>query len=210
MEPADFGGAVTGEFLRPDFLTFRPFLCVYQHAKVDDVRDLFAYLKRLAPCPARCAITTCRFHSMSGAISGFWETHVHGRQAVEPDAAHSPSGIAALSGNSLGHCASATVPVTFLAALSPHSASPVDQIGRRGWVPNITQKGLSGGARRTSPISSKPVRRPMATRRRGDGPGDQKHSQLTLSRRRIAEYVKSLAAGRRTPRPRRRQRGDDS
>jgi len=79
---------------------------------------------------------------MSGAISDL-ETHVQDGKPLMPDAARPPSGIAAPIWSTASDIARVPQPRNFLAELSQHSASPVAKSGRRGWVPNITQKGLS-------------------------------------------------------------------
>jgi len=128
---ADFVGAVTRGISPTGFHYFPAFpYASYQHAKVDDVRDLFAYLKTLSPRVRQGARSRLAVSIQCQAQYRDLETHVHGRQAVDCRTRRTHrSGIAAPIWSTASDIApSATVLVTFLAELSPHSASPVDQI----------------------------------------------------------------------------------
>ena len=137
----------------------------YQHAKVEDVRDLFAYLKTLAPVSGKVRDHDVPFPFNIRRNVGIWKLLFMDGKPFAPDAARSAQwNRGAYLVNSLGHCAECHSPRNFLGGIiaAQRFAGGPNPEGE-GWVPNITQKGLGDGARRTSPISSRPGRRPMAT-----------------------------------------------
>ena len=96
---------------------------------------------------------------------GIWKLLFMDGKPFTPDAAHSAQwNRGAYLVNGLGHCAECHSPRNFLGGIvaAQRFAGGPNPEGE-GWVPNITQKGLASGARRISPISSRPGRRPMAT-----------------------------------------------
>jgi mono/diheme cytochrome c family protein len=117
----------------------------YQHAKVDDVRDLFAYLKTLAPVSGKVRDHDVPFPFSIRRNVGVWKfLFMDGRPFV-PDAAHSASwNRGAYLVNGLGHCAECHSPRNFLGGIvaSQRFAGGPNPEGE-GWVPNITQKGLA-------------------------------------------------------------------
>src|SRR6478736_9605887 len=116
----------------------------YQHAKIEDVRDLFAYLKTLAPVSGKARDHDVPFPFNIRRNVGVWKWLFMDGKPFTPDAAHSPQwNRGAYLVNSLGHCAECHSPRNFLGAIitAQRFAGGPDLEGE-GWVPNITQKGL--------------------------------------------------------------------
>ena len=116
----------------------------YQHARIEDVRDLFAYLKTLAPVPGKVRDHEMPFHFNVRRNVGISNGCSCGRHAVLPDQARSAWWIAAPTPSKTSTVApSAPDPRTFLGGIvaAQRFAGGPDPEGA-GWVPNITQKGL--------------------------------------------------------------------
>ena len=117
----------------------------YQHAKVEDVRDLFVYLKTLAPVAGKTRDHDVPFPFNVRRNVGVWKwLFVDGKPYVA-DAAHSASwNRGAYLVNSLGHCAECHSPRNLLGGIveAQRFAGGPNPDGE-GWVPNITQKGLA-------------------------------------------------------------------
>ena len=65
-------------------------------------------------CPARCAITTCRFRSISGAMSAIWKWLFMDGKPFTPDPTRSAQwNRGAYLVNGLGHCAECHSPAKF-------------------------------------------------------------------------------------------------
>jgi mono/diheme cytochrome c family protein len=115
----------------------------YQRAKIEDVRDLFAYLKTLAPVPGRV-----RDHDMSFPFSirrtlGIWKLLFLDGKPFVADSAHSATwNRGAYLVNGFGHCAECHSPRNLLGGIitAQRFAGGPNAAGE-GWVPNITQKG---------------------------------------------------------------------
>jgi len=141
---ADFVGAVTGNFSDRISLLSGLSLCVYQHAKVDDVRDLFAYLKTLSPVSGKVRDHDVPFPFNVRRNIGIWKLMFMDGKPLMPDAGAHRSGIAAPIWSTASDIApSATVLVTFLADYHAQRFAGGPNPEGEGWVPNITQKGLS-------------------------------------------------------------------
>lgn len=116
----------------------------YQHVRIQDVRDLFAYLKTLPPLPGRIRDHDIAFPFNVRRLVGGWKLlFLDGRQFT-PDAARSVEwNRGAYLVNGLGHCAECHSPRNFLGGIvaSQRFAGGPNPEGE-GWVPNITQKGL--------------------------------------------------------------------
>ena len=116
----------------------------YAHAKVDDVRDLFAYLRTLAPVTGRAPDHDVAFPFNVRRNVGIWKLLFMDGKPFTPDAAHSAQwNRGAYLVNSLGHCAECHSPRNFLGGIveAQRFAGGPNPEGE-GWVPNITQKGL--------------------------------------------------------------------
>lgn len=117
----------------------------YRHAKVDDIRDLFAYLKTLAPVAGKAPDHDVPFPFNIRRNVGGWKWLFMDGKPLVPDAAHSPQwNRGAYLVNALGHCAECHSPRNFLGgivAVQRFAGGPNPD--GEGWVPNITQKGLA-------------------------------------------------------------------
>ena len=117
----------------------------YAHARVSDIRDLFAYLKTLAPVSGKVRDHDVRFPFNIRRNVGIWKLLFMDDRPFAPDAARSPQwNRGAYLVNALGHCAECHSPRNFLGGIvaAQRFAGGPDPEGK-GWVPNITQKGLS-------------------------------------------------------------------
>jgi mono/diheme cytochrome c family protein len=117
----------------------------YQHAKIEDVRDLFAYLKTLPAVGGKVRNHDVPFpFNIRRLVSG-WKFLFFDGKSFEPDGTQTAQwnrGAYLVSG--LGHCAECHSPRNVLGGIvaSQRFAGGPDPEGD-GWVPNITQKGLS-------------------------------------------------------------------
>lgn len=117
----------------------------YQHARIEDVRDLFAYLKTLPPVSGRAPGHDVRFPFNIRRNVGIWKMLFLDGRPFTPDAGRSPQwNRGAYLITSLGHCAECHSPRNFLGGIvaAQRFAGGPNPEGE-GWVPNITQKGLA-------------------------------------------------------------------
>ena len=117
----------------------------YQRMRLDDARDLFAYLKTLPPVQAKSKPHELPFPFNIRRTLGGWKLLFLDGQPFAPD----PSKPAewnrgAYLVNAMGHCAECHSPRNLLGGIvtAQRFAGGPDP-GGEGWVPNITQKGLS-------------------------------------------------------------------
>jgi mono/diheme cytochrome c family protein len=202
----DFVRAVTQGIAPAGFHYFPVFpYTSYQHAKVDDVRDLFAYLKTLPAVAGKI-----RDHDVPLPFNirrniGIWKLlFMDGKPFVRDDT-HSPGwNRGAYLVNGLGHCAECHSERNFLGGVvgARRFAGGPNPEGE-GWVPNITQKGLADW-------SSKDIAYFLETGQTPDmdsagGPMARvikNTSQLSAQdRAAIADYIKSLPPVEGPPRP---------
>jgi mono/diheme cytochrome c family protein len=116
----------------------------YQHAKVEDIRDLFAYLKTLAPISGKVRDHDVPFPFNIRRNIGIWKLLFMDRKPFVPDPARTASwNRGAYLVGSLGHCAECHSPRNFLGGIisAQRFAGGPNPEGE-GWVPNITQKGI--------------------------------------------------------------------
>ena len=116
----------------------------YQRVGIEDIRDLFAYIKTLPPVPGRIRDHDLSFPFNVRRLVGGWKFLFLDRQPLSPDAARSAEwNRSAYLVNGLGHCAECHSPPNFLGGIvaSQRFAGGPNPEGE-GWVPNITQKGL--------------------------------------------------------------------
>lgn len=116
----------------------------YQRAKVEDVRDLFAYLKTLAPVRGRIRDHDLRFPFNIRRLVGGWKFLYLDGRPFAPDPAQSAEwNRGAYLVNGLGHCAECHSPRNALGGIiaAQRFAGGPNPEGE-GWVPNITQKEL--------------------------------------------------------------------
>ena len=186
----------------------------YQHAKPDDVRDLHAYLKTLAPVPGKVRDNDVPFPSSIRRNIGIWKWLFMDGKPFVPDAAKSPQwNRGAYLVNSFGHCAECHSPRNFLGGIisAQRFAGGPNPEGK-GWVPNITQKGLAEW-------SAKDIAYFLETGLTPDGDSAgglmvrviKNISQLPAQDRdAIADYIKSLPPVEGPPRPKKAASGDQS
>jgi mono/diheme cytochrome c family protein len=180
----------------------------YQHAKIEDVRDLFAYLKTLAPVSGKARDHDVPFPFNIRRNVGVWKWLFMDGKPSTPDGAHSPQwNRGAYLVNSLGHCAECHSPRNFLGAIiaAQRFAGGPNPEGE-GWVPNITQKGLADWSAKDIAYFLESGQTPD-----GDSAGGsmvrviKNTSQLSAGdREAIAEYVKSLPPVEGPPRPKKK------
>ncbi|WP_022720631.1 cytochrome c [Rhodopseudomonas sp. B29] len=133
------GTAPSGVHLYPAF----PYPS-YAHARLDDVRDLFAYMKTLPSVAGRAPPNELKFPFNIRRAVGLWKLLFFDDATFKPDPAQSAQwNRGAYLVNSFGHCAECHSPRNALGGIktSQRFAGGPDPEGK-GWVPNITQKGL--------------------------------------------------------------------
>src|SRR5882724_5627358 len=185
----------------------------YQHAKVEDVRDLFAYLKTLAPVTGKARDHDVPFPFNIRRNVGVWKWLFMDGKPFTPEAARSTQwNRGAYLVNSLGHCAECHSPRNLLGGIiaAQRFAGGPNPEGE-GWVPNITQKGLEEW-------SAKDIEYFLETGLLPDGDSAggamarviKNTSQLSAEDRvAMAEYLKSLPPVEGPPRPKKAKRDDD-
>ena len=116
----------------------------YQHARREDVLDLFAYMNTLPPVSGRVRGHDVGFPFNIRRNIGIWKFLFLDDKPLIADASKSPQwNRGAYLVNSLGHCAECHSPRNALGGIieSQRFAGGPDPEGE-GWVPNITQKRL--------------------------------------------------------------------
>jgi mono/diheme cytochrome c family protein len=184
----------------------------YQHAKVEDVRDLFAYLKTLAPVAGKTRDHDVPFPFNIRRNVGIWKWLFMDDKPFVPDASRSASwNRGAYLVNGFGHCAECHSPRNFLGGIveAQRFAGGPNPEGE-GWVPNITQK---GGLAEWS-VSDIAYFLETGQTPDGDTAGGsmarviRNTSQLSAEdRTAMAEYLKSLPPIEGPPRPKKAKEG---
>jgi mono/diheme cytochrome c family protein len=177
----------------------------YQHAKLDDIRDLFAYLKTLAPVAGRVRDHDVPFPFNIRRDVGVWKWLFMDGKPFMADPAHSAQwNRGAYLVNGPGHCAECHSPRNFLGGIvsAQRFAGGPNPEGE-GWVPNITQKGLADWSAKDIAYFLETGQMPD-----GDSAGSsmvrviKNTSQLSPEdRAAIADYIKSLPPVEGPPRP---------
>jgi mono/diheme cytochrome c family protein len=119
----------------------------YQHMRLDDVRDLFAYLKTLPPVPGKVRRHDLNFPFNVRRLVGGWKLFfLHGGPFVSDPSQSAQWNRGAYLVNGPGHCAECHSPRNFLGGIieSERFAGGPAPDGK-GWVPNITPAGLQRG-----------------------------------------------------------------
>jgi mono/diheme cytochrome c family protein len=177
----------------------------YQRAKVEDIRDLFAYLKTLAPVSGQVRDHDLPFPFNIRRTVGMWKLLFLDGKPFVADASHPASwnrGAYLVSG--FGHCAECHSPRNLLGGIVERQrfAGGPNPEGE-GFIPNITQKGLADWSARDIDYFLETGQMPD-----GDSAGGsmarviRNLSQLPpADRGAIAEYVKSLPPVEGPPRP---------
>jgi mono/diheme cytochrome c family protein len=117
----------------------------YAHARREDVRDLFAYLKTLAPVAGRVRDHDVPFPFNIRRNVGIWKLLFFNDRPFVPDPAHDARwNRGAYLVNGFGHCAECHSPRNLLGGIisAQRFAGGPNPEGE-GWVPNITRKGIS-------------------------------------------------------------------
>jgi mono/diheme cytochrome c family protein len=186
----------------------------YQHARLEDLRDLFAYLKTLPPVSGKAPAHQVPFPFNIRRNVGVWKFLFLDGKPFTPDASGSVQwNRGAYLINSLGHCAECHSPRNFLGGIiaAQRFAGGPNPEGE-GWVPNITQKGLSDWSEKDFAYFLENGETPD-----GDTVGGsmvrviKNTSQLSADdRAAMAVYLKSLPAVEGPPRPKKAPPKDKS
>ena len=177
----------------------------YQRAKIEDIRDLFAYLKTLEDVPGKVRDHELPFPFNIRRNVGIWKLLFMDGKPFMPDAGRPAAwNRGAYLVNGLGHCAECHSPRNFLGGIvtAQRFAGGPNPEGE-GWVPNITQKGLDEWSVKDFDYFLETGNLPD-----GDNAGGsmarviKNTSQLPADdRAAMAEYLKSLAPVAGPPRP---------
>ena len=177
----------------------------YAHARIVDVRDLFAYLKTLAPVPGKVRGHDLPFPFNIRRNVGIWKLLFFDSKPFAPDMSRSAQwNRGAYLVNGLGHCAECHSPRNLLGGIitAQRFAGGPNPEGE-GWVPNITQKGIGDWSVKDIEYFLKTGQMPD-----GDSAGGsmvrviKNTSQLSeADQAAMADYVKSLPPVEGPPRP---------
>jgi len=135
------GTSPTGQHYFPAF----PYTS-YQRMTLQDVRDLFAYLKTLPQAAGKVRDHDVAFPFNVRRLVGGWKFLFLDGKPFVPDGAKSAEwNRGAYLVNGPGHCAECHSPRNLLGGIvnAQRFAGGPDLEREGGWVPNITQKGLS-------------------------------------------------------------------
>jgi len=177
----------------------------YAHARIVDIRDLFAYLKTLMPVSGKVRDHDLPFPFNVRRNVGIWKLLFFDSAPFAPDTSRSAQwNRGAYLVNGLGHCAECHSPRNFLGGIikAQRFAGGPNPEGE-GWVPNITRKGIDEW-------SAKDVDYFLETGQTPDGDSAggsmvrviKNTSQLPATdRAAIAEYLKSLPPVEGPPKP---------
>jgi mono/diheme cytochrome c family protein len=168
----------------------------YSHATVPDVRDLFAYLKTLPPVSGKVPDHDLPFPFKIRRNVGIWKLLFMEGGLFIPDQSRTPQwNRGAYLVHGFGHCAECHSPRNFLGGIVARQrfAGGPEPEGK-GWVPNITQKGIDDWSAKDIAFFLETGATPD-----GDSAGGlmarviKNTSQLKQADRdAIADYVKSL------------------
>jgi mono/diheme cytochrome c family protein len=190
----------------------------YQRMKLEDVRDLFAYIKTLPPVAGKARAHAMMFpFSIRRTLGGWKFLYLDGKR-FEPDPAKSAEwNRGAYLVNGPGHCAECHSPRNFMMAIisSERFAGGPNPEPDKDWVPNITQKGLSHGPDEGKPWSKADLEAMLADGSTPDG--DYVGSQMAdvvrntsllskADRSAIATYILSLPPIDGPPRPQKKKK----
>jgi mono/diheme cytochrome c family protein len=113
--------------------------------KLEDVRDLFAYLKTLPAIQGKVQDHDLPIHFKIRRMLGGWKFLFLDGQAFKPDSSKSAQwNRGAYLANAPSHCVECHRPRNLLGGIvaSQRFAGGPDAEGGDGWVPNITQAGI--------------------------------------------------------------------
>jgi mono/diheme cytochrome c family protein len=177
----------------------------YQRAKVEDVRDLFAYMKTLPPVSGRVQDHELPFPFNLRRTVGIWKLLFLDGKTFVPDPARSAAwNRGAYLVNGFGHCAECHSPRNFLGGINEAQkfAGGPNPDGE-GWVPNITQKGLADWSAKDMDYFLETGMTPEGDTAGGSMARVIRNTSLlpAADRAAMAEYLKSLPAVEGPPRP---------
>jgi mono/diheme cytochrome c family protein len=185
----------------------------YAHARLDDIRDLFAYLKTLNPVSGKARDHAVPFPFDIRRNIGIWKwLFMDGRPFVPEPARSANWNRGAYLVNSLGHCAECHSPRNFLGGIvaGKRFAGGPNPEGE-GWVPNITPKGIGDWSAKDIAYFLQTGEMPE-----GDAAGGamarviKNTSQLSQEdRAAMVEYLKSLPPVDGPPRPKQAAKSGD-
>jgi len=211
---AEFVHAVTRGISPAGFHYFPAFpYTSYAHAKVEDIRDLFAYLRTLTPVPGKVRDHDLPFPFNIRRNVGIWKLLFMDDKPFVPDATHSSQwNRGAYLVNSLGHCAECHSPRNLLGGIiaAQRFAGGPDPDGE-GWVPNITPKGIDDWSEKDIAYFLETGATPDNDTAGGSMARVIKNtSQLSgEDRTAIADYLKSLPPVEGPPRPKKKAKDGD-
>jgi mono/diheme cytochrome c family protein len=211
---AEFLRAVTRGISPAGFHYFPAFpYTSYAHAKVEDISDLFAYLKTLAPVSGKVRDHDVPFPFNIRRNVGIWKLLFMDDKPFVPDATHSSQwNRGAYLVNGLGHCAECHSPRNFLGGIvaAQRFAGGPDPEGE-GWVPNITEKGIGDWSEKDIAYFLETGATPDNDTAGGSMARVIKNtSQLSgEDRAAIADYLKSLPPVEGPPRPKKKAKEGD-
>jgi mono/diheme cytochrome c family protein len=208
---ADFVNAVT-KGISPQGAQYFPAFpyTSYAHVKIEEVRDLFAFLKTLPAVSGKVRDHDLPFPFNIRRNVGIWKWLFMDDKPFVADAAHSVQwNRGAYLMNGFGHCAECHSPRNLLGGIiaSQRFAGGPDPEGE-GFVPNITQKGISDW-------SAKDISYFLETGQTPDGDSAggsmvrviRNTSKLSPEDRdAIADYLKSLPPIEGPPRPKKKDK----
>lgn len=185
----------------------------YQRARIEDVRDLFAYLKTLTPASGRVRDHDLPFPFNIRRTLGIWKLLFLDGKPFVADASRSATwNRGAYLVNGFGHCAECHSPRNFLGGIiaAQRFAGGPNPEGE-GWVPNITQRGsLAEWSVKDIAYFLETGELPEGDKASGSmGRVIKNTSQLSPEdRQAMAEYLKSLPPVEGPPRPKRKAEPD--
>ncbi|MCA6111408.1 c-type cytochrome [Bradyrhizobium cenepequi] len=183
----------------------------YRHGKIEDVRDLFAFIKTLPPVAGKVRDHDVPFPFNIRRNIGVWKFLFMDGKPFTPDPTRSAQwNRGAYLVNSFGHCAECHSPRNFLGGIisAQRFAGGPNPEGK-GWVPNITQKNLGDWSVKDFAYFLKTGELPEGDSASGLMARVIKNtSQLSDDdRAAMADYLKSLAPVEGPTRPKRKAAG---
>src|SRR6202790_2742880 len=209
----EFVGAVTKGVSPAGFHYFPAFpYTSYAHARAEDIRDLFAYVKTLPAVSGKVRDHDVPFPFDVRRNIGIWKLLFMDGTPFRPDGARSDRwNRGAYLVNSLGHCAECHSPRNLLGGMvtAQRFARGPNPEGE-GWVPNITQKGLGEWSENDFAYFLETGEMPDGDKAAGSMARVIRNtSQLSdEDRAAIAEYLKSLPPVDGPPRPPKTAKGE--
>lgn len=177
----------------------------YHLVKLDDARDLYAYLKTLPAVSGKAPDHELPFPFNIRRNIGIWKLLFFNDQPFAPDPAQSPAwNRGAYLVNGLGHCAECHSPRNALGgiiAAQRFAGGPNPE--SKGWVPNITQKGLADWSENDLAYFLETGQTPEGDTAGGSMARVIRNTALLSAedRKAMALYLKSLPAVDGPPRP---------